>query len=337
MKIGVMCKYPWFLAYGGAEVQAEKYVQYCKSMGLDIEFVEHYDNKKKYDILHFVGVDRSTENYALSAKQKGVKTVLSPVFYLPESSVFKHQIYRKIFGKTYKTLESIENCLTVCDKLLPNSKEEEKQLGKIFGPKIEDKCHVIHNGFDTLNYKKDGDISLGVSRYMLCVAAIEWRKNTLNMLKAYNLSEKKFPLVLIGDFRGGDKIYESNVKIEIEKSNGSVIHIPFTSDRVLIESYYKNAFAHILPSYVETPGISNLEAAYFDNYLIVGDSNPVREYFSGFDVSYVSPDDIKDISEKMELTYSRFIEDGLNKHHGIDKYHWRTVTKELMKIYRSCM
>ncbi|HIF9541978.1 TPA: glycosyltransferase [Photobacterium damselae] len=331
MKIGVVCKFPWFLGFGGAEIQAQKYVEYGRKNGCDIDFIDFYNKDCKYDILHFIGVDRSTSLYLASAKQKGIKTILSPVFYLPEKSIFKHQVYRKITKRNYHTLSEIDKSLKLADIILPNSNEETNQLVKLFGNYIENKSKVVYNGFDIIDSDTKGENVYG--DFILSVGAIEWRKNTFNLVKAYNKKERDYKLLIIGDFRGGDIEFETKVKKEIDKSNGNIVHLSFISNREEIETYYKNAFAHILPSFVETPGISNLEAAYFNNYLIVGNSAPVLEYFKKFDINIVEPKSLEQISESMDNVFFTYKKDGEKKHEHINNYLWGSVVKDLVEIY----
>ena len=49
--------------------------------------------------------------------------------------------------------------------------------------------------------------------------------------------------------------------------------------KINLDDLYDNCLFHILPSFIESPGISNLEALSRNKKIIVGDFPILREYF----------------------------------------------------------
>lgn len=333
MKVGVCCRFPWFLSFGGAEVQAMKYVEKLNVSCVDVRFVDYYNKDDKYDLLHFVGVDNNTLTWIMHAKNKGIKVAVSPVFYLNENKVLKHVFYKKITGKYFGSLRNIYDALKLADTVLPNSNAEREQLKVLFGAEIADKSKVIYNGFEADGIDNDFYRNIVTGDFMLCSASIEQRKNTLNLIKSFNLKRRDFQLVLVGGYRGSDSSYHKAVESEINSSQNNIKILPFLDNRNDLVSLYKNAFAHIMPSYVETPGISNLEAAYHNNYLIMGNSKPVREYFDCMDVVFVEQNNINEMSSSIDRIYRRYKENGEIIHPNIQKYTWDNVVKSLMDEY----
>jgi glycosyltransferase involved in cell wall biosynthesis len=158
------------------------------------------------------------------------------------------------------------------DLLIVNSESEKSQLLHTYvalrreSPKIL----VIHNGVED-DFANLRDRSLFCRQfsieagYLLAVAFLDERKNSLRLLKAFvrSLTKHKRKLILIGGLRFSNKGLIDECKSLILQNADRIIHIPYidrAAELELLKSAYANCFAHLLPSIVETPGISTLEA-----------------------------------------------------------------------------
>lgn len=121
--------------------------------------------------------------------------------------------------------------------------------------------------------------------YILSVGFLGERKNSIGLLQAFLDVYKSIrrKLVLIGGNRFLNAKNAEMVTNLINQNEDKIIHIPFLpSGSDMIKSAYSHCVFHVLPSHVETPGISNLEAMAFGKNILVGDCLPVREYFSDY-------------------------------------------------------
>ena len=334
LRVRVLTRWPWSLGYGGAEIQAQRYVQHANSAGVETKFLDVYDAAAQYDILHIVGMNSGSRVLTKWARTQGKRVVVSPIFFLPPSRVVAASLTARL-PITQLGYRSLRRALDSCDVVLPNSEAERRQLATVFGLAPE-RGTVIYNGFDrpppdvprdlfARQFGIDGD-------YLLSVAMIERRKNTLEMLRGFLESRAEGTLVLAGDFRETRKDYAGAVRRILAEHPAKVRHIGFVKDRTLLQSAYAGARAHLLCSTLETPGISNLEAAGQGCPLVVGDCPPVREYL-GDVAHYCHGREVNSIA--------RAISNALREPPArdriraqVERFYWEKIGAELLSIYR---
>jgi len=331
-----MTQGPWCLAYGGAEVQARKYVEYGRRMGLDIDFIDYHERAADFDIVHFVGLGYSTAGYAALARKAGSKVVISPIYY---TTAWKERILAAALRLTHSThllsLNFFRKALQGADAILPNSQAEQDQILHIFGLHAwHDRFHVVFNGVDRLaeapepqEFRRACSIE---GPYFLCVGMIDQRKNTLGLLDGFAASRTSAKLVLIGDFRDSEGDFNARVQRLVSMHSERIRHIPFVSSRSLLMSAYSGAIAHVLPSFIETPGLSNLEAQAAGCPLIVGDCRPVREYF-GANAHYVPPADASALAAAIDAAEG---EATVQPRAALpNRFYWDTIVEDLASVY----
>ena len=168
---------------------------------------------------------------------------------------------------------------------------------------------------------------------------LDERKNSISMIKAFldvykNINKK---LVIIGSFRFNKKENAYFAKKLIEENRDKIIHIPYldrNKNLDLLKSAYLNCAYHFLPSFIETPGIANLEALFFGKNIIVGDCKPVREYFKEKAI-YCDPKNIESIKEALLKCDSLPYYNPENVKFVKDNYIYSVIIKRLMEIYLS--
>jgi glycosyltransferase involved in cell wall biosynthesis/SAM-dependent methyltransferase len=132
---------------------------------------------------------------------------------------------------------------------------------------------------------------LGDKPFVLCVGAIDMRKNQLMLAEA--MRGTGLPLVLLGP------AFEPNT-LELVKAagGGGLIHI----DRVpseLVASAYHAAAVHVLPSWAEGAALANLEAASAGCPIVVSDRSSEFEYFGDM-AAFCDPADPASIRSAIE-------------------------------------
>lgn len=338
-----MIQNPPSLGFGGGHVQALMYKKYIREIGVGINFVDFSDGEDNFEILHILGMQAGNCLNGMNAKRIGKKIVLSSIFYT-EANVLLYGLVNRIMSTSFFSFFQnrfflMQKLIDSADYILPNSTAEAMQLKKIF--KIDkSKIKVVYNGVEPeLFHGVDRNLFTEKFRvdsgFVLSVANINRRKNTLNLIKAFIESNLNTKLVLIGNFNyEADASYCAEVKRMIEKNSDKILLINnlHYGDKMLLSAYL-NARVHVLASTLETPGLANLEAALAGCNLVVGDCAPVREYF-GDRVLYCGHENIADIKEKIILAYHNGLNNDLSEF-IVKKYSWQNIAREVVNTYRS--
>lgn len=346
-----------FQNIGGGEIQMLKTKKYLEKLfKLEIAIFDVVNTKlADYDIIHFFGSEYILFPLVKAAKGLKKKVIVSPIFFDN-----KHYFFYRIstlIGKRLPFRSSILDrleLLKLADCLLPNSFLEADYLKKAFDI-IPEKIHVIPNGIDVEeitdylknittedeeNFMKEYNIN---TPYFLYVARFDKRKNQLNLIKAFNkliTYESAVKLILIGSPNLDDMEYYNQCKKEALKNEGKIIFISALkhNDKKLWIAY-KCAFAHIMPSLYETPGLASLEAAFCGCRLIVTNGGATREYFKDYAL-YVNPNDIDDIKNKMLEILKDTKTKELSKNSEMLKqeilkvYNWNNIAESTYKVYK---
>jgi len=340
IRVKILTPLPFALTFGGLEIQAEAYRKYLKG-SCKIDYFINNETNQEYDILHIVGASIETARAGIFAKNRGKVVIVSPVFYKPNS---KHilRVLNLFFGRLRlipNSFSMVQQLLGSADMILPNSLEELNYLKYIFGLDSK-KMTVLRNGIEDSFFESTLDQNRTTfeekfnlsNQYILNVSMIDRRKNTLRLIKAFNGLDLKMNLVILGDFRFADYRYEKLVKDEIEKASGRVIVTGLIEhNSELMRSAYSGAKFHALPSIIETPGLSSIEALASGLNILVGDCKPVREYF-GEAAVYVNPKSITDIKKGLIQCLNKDEEVKDNKEFA-DKFRWKNISLDLLDLY----
>jgi len=230
------------------------------------------------DIIHFFG-DTPSFYYLikfLKGSNHSFKTIISPNFYRRNYYSYKFLKFIPSFipnwySERFKLYNEV-------DEIIVNSNHEKKYLKLIFGSWILEKIHVVYNTFDQPQ-KNIPDIKRSKSDYYFMASHLSERKNVFQLLKASDsiYKKNKLKLHIAGDLRFFEK--KNKLKfIDMLKKRPWVIYHGLLS-KIKLEDLYDNCLFHILPSFIESPGISNLEALSRNKKIIVGDFPILHEYF----------------------------------------------------------
>jgi glycosyltransferase involved in cell wall biosynthesis len=218
---------------------------------------------------------------------------------------------------------------------LPNSWSEWHRLKRDLEINIsDDRVVKVPNGVDLSDMNLDRvdpaelERLAGFRDAVLCVARIEGRKNQLCLIEA--LQDTDFTLVLAGKPTPNQTRYVSKVQDAAARASNTYYlgEVSPETKRAL----YALARVHALPSWMETTGISSLEAAVMDCSLVVTPNGDTREYFRDW-VGYCDPGDPTSIREAVARAYSSPPSRELVDIIGSD-YTWARAAEATYNAYR---
>ncbi|MEK7605389.1 MAG: glycosyltransferase family 1 protein [Patescibacteria group bacterium] len=174
--------------------------------------------------------------------------------------------------------------------------------------------------------------------YILFVGTLQPRKNITRLIEAFSLLIKKKPhtdsdlqLVIVGK-KGWkyEEILEAPQKYGVEDR---VTFVDFVTDEDLI-LFYKNALCFAWPSLYEGFGLPILEAMKLGCPVVTSNVSSLPEA-GGDAVLYVDPEDVSDITDKLDQVASdprlrkTMIEKG---HRQVQKFSWEKSAKETLAV-----
>lgn len=337
IRIGFVVEQHGNLFRGGAEEQYEKTFEALNEIeGIEVEYVDKNTfDIENFDIIHFF----KSYNFSLDLikyLRKIKKPYVVSTIYLPNRVKATKSMYnflirllplkikeQTILGQRYEFWKNAEY-------LFPNTTFEEKFFNDIGLRKTK----VILNGISekTLNILSEEAffsqyLYLKNQNYVLNVGRIEQRKNQYFLVKA--CKELDIPIVLIG------KITDYSYYEKIKDLNYSKCYIlGQILDKGILNAAYKNCKLFALPSELETPGLSALEALYFNKLLLITENGGTQDYFK--DIAYfVNPYDYESIKKGILKLYNSKNENNINS--KVLKFKWEVVVKEYISIYYEIM
>lgn len=175
--------------------------------------------------------------------------------------------------------------------LLPDSHSEWLRVARDLGlDPADSRVTVVPNGFDAETLRPatvDGSPLAHLAQFkdcVLCVARLEGRKNQPNLIEA--VRDTDITLVLAGPATANQGRYVQRVKdAAASLDNVHVLGAITPEEKACL---YSLARVHVLASWMETTGLSSLEAAVAGCSIVVTPNGDTREYF-GDDAEYCDP------------------------------------------------
>lgn len=312
-----------FKNFAGDSMQLVKTAQYLREKKVKVDIntglIQDYS---PYDIIHLFNLTRVEETYKYykKAKEYNKAIVLSPIYW----NLKRYYNYVRD-NKNLLLWDKLNMCrkeiLRGCRLIYPNSELENIQIQNDFHINVPHK--VIYNGVEVehralYNFKE----TYGLKDYVLCVARVCSRKNQLALSRV--CSELGLQLVLIGSINDIDYFNKC-------MSYDNVRYLGFMDDYNLYNAY-RNAKIHVMPSFVETPGLSSLEAAASGCNIVSTAEGSTREYFKDMCI-YCSP--YNEYSIKTAVSTCIEIKNHKDlKDHIIKNYNWKKCINPLFESYR---
>ncbi len=367
MKLLLQSRTSLFSVPGGDTIQILKTAQALKALGCEVDVsTEVEQDVSSYDIVHIFNLMRPQEAYlqVANAKQQKKKVALSTIYgpYIEYdrkarhgiggyiAKVLKHQQieYLKIAARAvknremnrgvwtllingYETLQSY--IIKLSDVFLPNSKSEMNRVWKDF-PLAKHKPHVVVPNavdaklFDPVKVALTPEVE-PYKDCILCVARIEGRKSQLNLVRA--MEGLPWDLVLMGKPAPNHISYFNQVKEEA----GSNVHLLGHVDHNLLPQFYKAAKVHCLISWMETPGLSSLEAGAMGCNLVITEKGDTRDYFGDY-AYYCKPDSVESIRNAIIKSYQSPVNPALQRL-ILRKYTWDRAAEKTLEGYKMAL
>ncbi len=166
------------------------------------------------------------------------------------------------------------------------------------------KRETIYHGVNLEDFKPNQDKSRNIRRgkYILCVSDTSKHKNIETLVEAYTSLDKElknnYDLVIVGKKR---EHYYNNIEPILDENN-FVGEIDFVGrvDFNSVAQYYYNASLFVLPSRLETFGMTLLEAMASETPVIASNATAIPEIVDEAGLLF-DPDSVSELSDKMSL------------------------------------
>jgi glycosyltransferase involved in cell wall biosynthesis len=363
MKVLFQSRSTLFTVPGGDTVQLLKTAESLRKLGITVDIsTELEPSLVGYDLVHLFNLMRPQEVYlqASNAKRQGKRVALSTIYGLyteyerkarpglagfVSRNVSPWQVERlKVLARAITSGEigrgsllvaglgykQLCGCVTkLADVFLPNSGSEMIRVHADFVRSREKPFVVVPNAVDeTLFDPARVLVPESMKRFEGCIlsaARIEGRKCQLELVRA--VKELDVDLVLIGKPAPNHVSYYEQIKREATDR----IHFIGQVDHEKLAQFYAVAKVHALVSWMETPGLSSLEAGAMGCNLVITDKGDTRDYF-GDDAYYCDPESVDSI--KIALQKARDSSPNVNLQARIrSEYTWSKAAEMTLKGY----
>lgn len=363
MKVLFQSRSNLYAAPGGDLVQMEKTREFLEKEGIKVDIsLEAEPNLEGYDLVHLFNLMEPQDIYLqmMNAKRQGKKVVLSTIYglyteferkarggffqkianvlspyqigyiktivkYTAEKRMHRG-VYKMLYKGYYGMMKEIVDNTSV---FLPNSDSEMLRVAREF--RLKDYDYVsVPNAIDkdvfTTNNDGESNKFSEFKDCILCAARIEGRKSTLNLVRAVKNSPYK--LVLVGKESANQKEYVE----QVHKEAGNNVHFLGVMPHSELRELYKAAKVHALVSWMETPGLSSLEAGAMDCNIVVTKKGDTEDYFGDY-AYYCEPDDVASIRKAIDQAFNAQVDPGLKKR-ILENYTWEKTAAATIKGYR---
>jgi glycosyltransferase involved in cell wall biosynthesis len=236
-----------------------------------------------------------------------------------------------LFLRGYSRMQ--RELVSMSSSFLPNSRSEWLRIAHDLGLNPDDnRVTVVPNGFDAdaTSSMSTTDPSPHLAKFegcVLCVARLEGRKNQANLIEA--VRDTDLTLVLAGPATANQGRYIKRIQEAAESlENVHVLGAVTAEDKAWL---YSLGRVHVLPSWMETCGLSSLEAAVAGCSVVVSPNGDTRDYF-GEDAEYCDPASPSSIRDAILRAYAREPSTALD-HRIRTEYTWERAADATYRAY----
>lgn len=236
----------------------------------------------------------------------------------------------RMFERAAKTLLGLH--LTAlgmegADVLLPNAQGELDSIRRELN--VTTPAVVVPNAIDPAIFLAPAAHGIGVRSDVLSVGRIEPHKNQLALIKAC----KKIgtPLTIVGAAHPHHLGYYR----ACVKAGGSGVTWIDERPQADLPAIYDRSQVHALPSWFETTGLANLEAAARGCSIVSTDQGHAREYF-GSGADYCDPGSVEDIAAALCRARSRTPDPRLRARIA-ERFCWAETARATLEGYKVAM
>jgi glycosyltransferase involved in cell wall biosynthesis len=367
LKVLLQSRTTLFTVPGGDTVQVAKTAEALRRKGCVVDIsLELEPDVSAYDLVHLFNLTRPQEVYvqAANAKKTGKPLALSTIYvdFSEYDSTIRGGIagfaarvmspasigYLKAVARAAKNGEINKGTLVLLksgfknlqskivdmtDVFLPNSESEMGRVNRDHPISKEKHFLVVPNGIDQHVFDAENiTVTPPVEAYRGCVlsvARIEGLKNQLNLVRA--MRDLSWPLLLIGSPAPNHRAYFDRIR----KEAGPNVHFISHLDHELLPQYYKAAKVHALASWMETTGLSSLEAGAMGCNLVITPKGDTREYFGDL-ASYCEPGSVSSIRAAIINAYEAPARPALRER-ILKNFTWEKAADKTLEAYEQLL
>lgn len=333
--VGIVCDQFGNLDRGGAEVQIENTLNALNQIDeINAEIITPFTiNLNHFDLIHFFKSLISYYSFANLLKKKAIPYVVSPIIF-PENGLLDVLKYNFLHLTPFINKISVvklqyflwENAAM----LFPNT---DKELNFLRSIGIKNQAKIVPNGLN-LSEMEVGDKNiffenfpfLKNEQFVLNVGRIDKRKNQKKLVLA--CKELDIPIVLIGNI--SDEEFFDEIK---EINYPKMFYLGPIFDKKILFGAYQACSVFCLPSTMETPGISALEAAYFNKPIVITKYGGTKYYFKdqAYYVNWRKTQEIKNAIQES------LIHPVVQTRQLIEQYDWNKIAIMYLNEYKKIL
>lgn len=370
MRVLMQGRSNFFELKGGDTIQLLKTKEQLEKLGVEVDIsLEWTPNLDKYDLVHLSNVTRIQETYLQmqNAKSQNKPVVLSTIFWPMDEFEKTGQFGVRKYINKHLSIDNIERVKALArfikdrrsrnaatknlikigysamqkyvvdnaDYYLPNAELEMEELKKHFSLD-SDRYIVVPNAVDislvdnAIN-EKIPDEFLKYKDAVICVGRIETRKNQLALVEA--LMDSTYKLLIVGSVSNNQRKYFKKISRLIDQ-NPNFYYLPYIANEDIYK-LYRVCKVEALPSWLDTPGLVNLEAAAMGCNLAISTRGTTKEYFKEH-ASYCEPDDLASIRKAVDDAFNKSSRSEL-KELIRKEYTWEMAAKKTLECYNKVL
>jgi glycosyltransferase involved in cell wall biosynthesis len=330
-----------FQRLGGLQIQITETLTALRSLGVDAGLADPVrESLSKYDVLHVFSAHHGNHLILDTAKSLGIPVVLSPVLHpvWTSSLVRRADVLERIVGRLTGWMITtnyalIKGAINRAQCLVALGSSEKLALETNFGADPA-RVVVIPNGVSGRYFLADPDPftkRFGFeSGFVLCVAAINSRKNQLALVNA--LKGTATPLVLIGECLSENAAY-----LEALTASQDVHYLgPMAPDDPMLPSAYAAAAVTVLPSTSEVMPLTVIESLAAGTPVVMTNNHQMDLSVPVTAVREIDPSDRGGmraaIAELQKRPLTRVETSAL-----VGELVWENVARRLVECYQDCL
>jgi glycosyltransferase involved in cell wall biosynthesis len=332
MRVCIVPEYPMSLMTGGLQVQA---VEMCKALslldpGMTAELLEWSNAGAPCDLYHFIGFPNHMHRIIELVRQAGRPDVITMLFGSPQSSnrvrimAVRRLISSRLLGKKGRD-EAIRHAAAI----VTITESDATAAHTIFGIE-KTRIEVVPHGVAEDFFKCTPTVwrnAHGNSEFVLCVGAVQARKNQLLLAQVCN--HLKLPLVLVGPVLPGQTEYARLVReaMRENESFGGRWCQELQNEDALMHSAYGACRVFALLSTEETQPISVLQAMAARKPVLLLEADYARDELFR-QLPRVQTGEFSAAVDALKMVW----ENGKPTELSLD-HSWRSIARRLQTIY----
>jgi glycosyltransferase involved in cell wall biosynthesis len=278
-RICIVPEYPLSLMTGGTLVQAietrkalSKYVS-----GMRFELFNWSEEHTPADCYHFIGMPKYLARICSLVASSGRPYVVTVLMGSPRLDPWRLAAWRRRVGSWIGWNRDYHLAIQGANTLIVLNSRDARALADIFAIPLN-RIRVIPVAVSEVFFQTQPDLwrsQYGASPFVLCVGAIQRRKNQLLLVNACN--ELRLPIVLVGGTLPGEDAYATQVHRAMTR-NEELGGRRLRCDDTLLASAYAACNIYVLLSSAETQPASVLQAMALRKPILLAESAYARAY-----------------------------------------------------------